>query len=145
MEGRDNMGEVLSAGGIRLRWDEIALMALTLTEDSAGEGPSNRGWLPFTERRMFHIFGPGVEAQIKSYPSQDANNAVLKKQTRYHVFLFSAMYFFVVGFPYLIDTAVAAASQGIVLVLTLMFGGRFLVIGGIPVVSQGVLVTIGDA
>lgn len=122
----NNPGEKLSAAGIRLRRGETALAALSLADDSIGEGSGKRGCLVLTDQRMFHISGPGAEAQIKSAPLVDVGDAVLARRHRYLGFLLAAGYFLVIGVSYLIATAVAGAFQGIVLVPTVLLGGGFL-------------------
>ena len=125
MADRNNPGEKLLAAGIRLRRGETAVAALTLAQDGT-DGSGNRGCLVLTDQRVFHISGPGAEAQIKSSPLLDVGDAVLARQHRYLGFLVVAGHFIVIGVAWLIATAVAGAFQGIVMVPTLLFGGGFL-------------------
>ena len=142
MEDLSNPGEILSAAGIRLRRGETALAALSLVEDSTS---GNQGAFVLTGQRMFHISGPGSEAQIKSAPLEDIGDSELVTRDRYPAFLIAASFFFVIGAAYLTATAVAGSFQGIVLVPTLLFGGGFLAIwwysGGDPIIR----VKLGDA
>ena len=124
MADPNNSGEKLSAAGIRLRRGETAQAALTLTENSAGEGPGNQDCLVLTDKRLFHISGLGD--QIKSASLQDITDPELAKKPRYHVFLLPAGYFLVMGFAYFIAVALAGAFQPIVLVPTLLLGGLFI-------------------
>jgi len=126
MADRNNPGQKLSALGVRLRRGETALAALTLSGDSAG-GSGNRGSLVLTDRRLYHISGPGAQTQIKSAPLLDVGDAVMARRNRYIAFLLVAGYFLIIGVSYLIATAMAGAFQGIVLVPTLLLGGGFLV------------------
>ena len=123
---RNNPGQKLSAVGVRLRRGETALVALTLSGDGAG-GSGSRGCLVLTDQRMFHISGPRAEARIKSAQLPDVGDAVMARRLRYHGFLLSAGYFFVIGIAYFIATSIAGAFQEIVLVPTLLLGGGFLV------------------
>lgn len=145
MADPNDFGEKLSAAGIRLRRGETAQAALTLKENSAGEGPGNQSCLVLTDQRLFHISSPGAEAQIKSTQLLDIGDATLATRDRYPAFLIAACFFLVIGVAYLTATAVAGSFQGIVLVPTLLFGGGFLAMwwysGGDPVIR----VKLGDA
>ena len=138
-------GEKLLAAGIHLRRGETALAALTLAEDGTGVRLGNRGCLVLTDQRIFHISGIGAEAQIKSVALVDVGYAVLAMRHRYLGFLLAASYFLVVGVSFFIATAVAGASQGIVLAPTLLLGGGFLAMWWYSGGQTVIRLDLGDA
>ena len=128
MRDQNQAAETLSAVGIRLRRGETALTALTLAEDSTGEGSGNRGCLVLTDQRIFHISGGGAQPTVQSALLRDVAAAGVEKQSRYMGFSLAAGFVFIIGIPFEVALAVSGAFSGTVLGAVLLLAGGFLVL-----------------